>query len=69
MNKSEKKALSHTLYLMYSESIFMDVGNRVEVDNANTINNSDAVDDVGDAIFPMYLEVTNITSLTIALII
>ena len=55
MNKLERKYLKRKLELMDSERIVVDAGDSVEVSDTNTTNTSDAMDDVGDAIVPMYL--------------
>ena len=69
MNKSERKYLRLRLESMDSERVVVDTGDNVEVADANTTNNSDDMDGVGDAIVQMLLEMINMSSLNILLII
>ena len=53
MNKLESKYFRRKLDLVDSEHLVVDAGDSTEVSDANTINTSDAMYDVGDAIVPM----------------
>ena len=53
MNKLESKYFRRKLDLVDSEHLVVDAGDSTEVADANTINTSNTMYDVGDAIVPM----------------